>query len=405
MDNPGSSDIGPYGSEDIKTPNLDRLAREGVLLTQSYSNGPICTPSRAALMTGLYPGRVGLETNVLDNEPERGLSPSAKTVARLLNDDGYATGLFGKWHLGFEPEYSPNAHSFDEFFGFLHFSIDYFSHRSQDGKSALYENTELVEEDGYITDLITDHAVAFIEDNPDQPFFAYVSYNALLPPRQSPDKPDVIRTRDTWFDVDRDDYVSVIEWADLGIGRVLDALSSNGLTENTIVIFTSDHGGGTEVSNNGQFFHGFATLWEGGIRVPCIVAWPGQIPAGTQCDKPIIGTDLTASILAATGTSPASSRSLDGVDVFPLISGRSAAEERAFFWRIDFPGRQQSAVRQGKWKLLADGGVGFSQNKMLSNLEEDVGERQNLAYQHPDVLHDLEQKLALRHSDIADSDG
>ncbi|MDP6823813.1 MAG: sulfatase-like hydrolase/transferase [Dehalococcoidia bacterium] len=240
MDNLGSSDIGPYGAEDIRTPYLDQLAGEGTLLTRCYSNAPVCTPSRAALMTGLYPGRVGLENNVQENEPDRGLSPSATSVARLLKDNGYATGLFGKWHLGFEPEHGPNAHGFDQFFGFLHFSIDYFSHRNQDGSSALYENTELVEKDGYITDLITERAVSFIEENADQPFFAFVSYNAPLAPRQRPDSADEIRAPESWFDIDRADYVSVIERADEGIGRILGSLDANGVSENTIVIFTSD---------------------------------------------------------------------------------------------------------------------------------------------------------------------
>ena len=404
MDNLGSSDIGPYGADDIHTPHLDQLARDGVRLTQSYSNGPICTPARAALMTGLYPGRVGLETNVQEIEPERGLSSSEVSIARLLKKNGYSTGLFGKWHLGFEPEHRPNAHGFDQFFGFLHFSIDYFTHRSQDGKPALYANTELIEKDGYITDLITDQAVNFIEANNDQPFFAYVSYNAPLPPRQSPDKPDEIHTADTWFDINRDDYVSVIERADEGIGRILDALNVNGLSENTIVIFTSDHGGGTEISNNGQFTHGFATLWEGGIRVPCIIRWPGQVPPATTCEQPVIGVDLTASILSATNTSLPAGRSLDGVDVFPMISGIPNPEERGertFFWRINFPGRQQSAARKGRWKYLADGGPGFAQTRMLFDLENDVGEQHNLAYQCPELLNELEQELAAWNADIA----
>lgn len=403
MDNLGSSDIGPYGAQDIRTPRLDQLAREGVRLTQCYSNGAVCTPARAALMTGLYPGRVGLEGNVLRGEPEKGLSPSEITIARMLKDNGYATALFGKWHLGFKPEQGPNAHGFDQFFGFLDFSIDYYSHESIDGQPALYEDTELVEQDGYITDLITDRALSFISQHAHEPFFTFVSYNAPLPPRQPPNRPDDVRTPQTWFNLNRQDYVSVIERVDEGIGRILDTLNTNDLSENTIVIFASDHGGVSDISNNGQFFHGFSTLWEGGIRVPCIIRWPGHLPAGTDSDQTTILADLTASILTATNTDQPENRGLDGMNVFPILAGSEPAVERTFFWRMNIPGRQQTAMRQGRWKLMLDGGVGPLMTRLLFNIEEDVSERHNLAHQYPDVLDRLLQELTHWETDIADT--
>lgn len=401
MDNLGFSDIGPYGAKDIQTPHLDRLAGEGVLLTQCYSNGAVCTPSRAALMTGLYPARVGLENPVVNPASPNGLSSSeVVSVARKLKDNNYATGLFGKWHLGYKPDQGPNAHGFDEFFGFLDFSIDYYSHTSLSGKPSLYENTEPVEQDGYITDLISDRAISFIERQADNPFFAFVSYNAPLPPRQRPDNPDDVRTAETWFNNDRGDYASVVERADQGIGRILNTLESSGVSENTIVIFTSDHGGNSEISDNGEFFHGFGTLWEGGIRVPCIVRWPDQIPAGTKCDQATIGTDLTASIIAASNSTPSYGRSLDGINVFPILAGDEPTLDRTFFWRISYPGRQQSAVRQGKWKFIADGSAGPAMSRLLFNLDEDVSERHNVGNRNPSVLDQLEKELHLWEADV-----
>ncbi|MDP6453347.1 MAG: sulfatase-like hydrolase/transferase [SAR202 cluster bacterium] len=400
MDNLGSNDIGPYGAEDIRTPNLDRLAHEGVRLTQCYSNAPVCTPSRAALWTGLYPARAGLESNVQRDEPEKGLSPSQITIAQMLKDNGYATAIFGKWHLGFKPEHGPNAHGFDQFFGFLDWTIDYHSHKNVGGYPALYENTELVEQDGYFTDLVTDHAVSFIDQHADEPFFTFVSYNAPLPPYQRPDRPDDVRTAQTWFDMDRQNYASSIERADEGIGRILAALDANSLSGNTVVIFASDHGGDSEISSNRPLFHGFGTLWEGGIRVPCIIRWPGHLPAGADSSQPTIMTDLSASILSSTGTNPPEIRELDGINIFPMLNGTDPDAQRTFFWRIDFDGRQQAAVRQGKWKYMLDGGALPRAATLLFNLEEDVSERQNLAHQYPEVLHDLQRGLARWEDDI-----
>ncbi|MDP6716700.1 MAG: sulfatase-like hydrolase/transferase, partial [SAR202 cluster bacterium] len=297
-------------------------------------------------------------------------------------------------------EYGPNAHGFDQFFGFLDWTIDYHSHKNVSGFPALYDNTELVEQDGYFTDLVTDHAVSFINQHSHEPFFTFVSYNAPLPPYQRPDRPDDVRAAQTWFDMDRQNYAISIERADEGIGRILDALDANSLSENTVVIFASDHGGDSEISSNRPFFHGFGTLWEGGIRVPCIIRWPGHLPAETECDQLTILTDLSASILSSTGTNPPENRKLDGINIIPILNGTEPDAQRTFFWRIDFDGRQQAAVRQGKWKYLRDGGALPRAAALLFNLEEDVGERQNLAQQYPEVLHDLQRSLAQWEDDI-----
>ena len=199
IDDMGYADIGSYGVKDIRTPHLDRLAREGVRLTNAYSNGPNCTPTRAALMTGRYQQRVGLEWAILVNQKEPGLPASETSIARMLKGNGYSTAMFGKWHLGYKPEFGPVAHGFDEFFGFLSGNIDYYAHRERNGEPDLYEGTRAVEKSGYMTDLITERSVGFIEkQQARQPFFLYVAYNAVHAPFQTPDNPTDIRTNAIW---------------------------------------------------------------------------------------------------------------------------------------------------------------------------------------------------------------
>lgn len=297
----GYGDIGPYGGTEIRTPHLDRLAREGVRFTNAYAAAPICSPSRVALLTGRYPQRAGFEENVGGpSDPSRpvGLPPSETSIARMLKDSGYRTALVGKWHLGLTHEYSPNRHGFDEFFGFLDWGVDYYSHRTIGGEPGLYENEQPVEVDGYTTDLFTERAVAFVAKNREQPFFLYVAYNAALPPHQPPGRPEDVRTEANWFQGTREDYVQVVEALDAGIGRILDVVD-----EDTLVIFTYDHGG-KELGRTTPLFHGFRTLWEGGIRVPLIMKWPGRIPAGFVSEQHAIHMDLSATILSAAETAP-----------------------------------------------------------------------------------------------------
>ncbi len=383
----GYGDIGPYGVSDTRTPHLDRLAREGVKLTDFYGAAPICTPSRTAMLTGRYQQRARLEGNV-GFEGQRGLSASEVTVARLLKNAGYATAVFGKWHLGFEPRFMPNAHGFDEFFGFLDWTVDYYSHRTYTGEPGLYENTKPVEEEGYMTDLLTERAVGFIDQHAADPFFLYVSYIGGLPPCQPPGHPEDVRTKETWDSSTRADYVQVVEAMDGGIGDILAALDRNQLTDDTLVIFTYDHGG-RELSRKTPLFHGFATLWEGGIRVPCLLRWPGHLPAGKVSAQAAINMDLAASILAATAVSPSPNRPLDGINLIPILSGRKPVVERSFFWRIAYRVRVQKAVRRGKWKYVKDGTA-----HMLFDLERDIGERQDLVYKYPGVVSELKALLS-----------
>lgn len=391
MDDMGYGDLGSYGASDVRTPNIDRLAREGVRLTDAYANGAVCTPTRAALISGRYQQRVGLEwaLGATPGDSVLGLRPTGTSLPALLNANGYATGLIGKWHLGRKPEFWPNANGFDEFYGFLSGAHDYYT-ATADGPPDLYENTTPVEPTGYLTDEITRHAVSFIARNADSPFFLEVAYNAVHWPFEPPDRPPTDAERrtprplrqmpDDSVPATRQDYVRMLERADQGVGKVLATLDSLGLTRNTLVIFTNDNGG-EWLSRNAPLFHRKGTLWEGGIRVPLILRWPGVLPAGRTSAQVAITMDLTASILTVTGTPTPASYRPDGVDLFPMLLGNTPLRERQLFWRIARPSRQQRAVRSGTWKLLIDAG-----QLLLFDLARDPGERTDLAARHPDVV-------------------
>jgi arylsulfatase A-like enzyme len=385
-DDMGYADLGCYGCKDIRTPNLDRLARGGTRLTNFYSNGPVCTPTRAALMTGRWQQRVGLEWAIYPGQKMPGLPASETSLARMLKDAGYRTGMFGKWHLGYRKEYGPNAHGFDVFEGLLSGNIDYYSKKERNGELDWYENTTPKEEKRYSTDVITDRAVAFIDDNHKGPFFLYVPYNGVHWPFQPPGKPADVREPATWLRGNRKDYAAMLERLDQGVGKVLAALERHRLTDNTLVIFTNDNGG-ERYSDNGPFFHHKATVWEGGIRVPCILRWPGKVPARKVSAQPSISMDLTATVLAACKVRPPKGRTLDGIDLTGLL-GKDRVVERTFFWRIDRDGRKQKAVRSGDWKYVSDGDI-----ELLFDLSADPGERKDVAYHHPDKVKLLRSKL------------
>lgn len=375
IDDMGYADLGCYGCKDIRTPHVDRLAAAGVRLTDFYSNGPVCTPTRAALMTGRWQQRVGLEWATSPNMKEPGLPAAETSLARMLKSAGYATGMFGKWHLGYKPEFGPNAHGFDEFAGLLGGNCDHYSHKDVTGELDWYENTAPATVAGYSTELITARSVDFIGRKAKEPFFLYVAYNAVHWPFQPPGRPDDVRTKATWNDGDRKGYAAMTEAIDTGVGKILDALDRAGVADNTLVIFTNDNGG-ERYSDNGPLFHHKATLWEGGIRVPCVLRWPGKLPAGAVSRQPGITMDLTATVLAACGVAPP--RPLDGTDLTPLLAGREPPRERTFYFRIDRADRKQKAVRRGDWKWVRDGTI-----EQLFDLATDPGERRDRAVFQP----------------------
>ena len=387
-DDAGYADLGVYGATDLKTPNIDGLARDGVRLTDFYANGSSCTPTRAGLISGRYQQRFTLEMplgHATTKDAERGLPVSGRSLPQLLKNAGYATALIGKWHLGYKPEFSPNAHGFDQFFGFKSGYIDFYQHTDAASRSDLFENDAPAQAAGYMTDLITERSIRFIEQNANRPFFVDVAFNAPHWPYQRPDQPSTAAEgarHMTAFDQPtntRADYVAMLERVDLSVGRILAAIDKAGLRQNTIVIYTNDNGGEWLARNTPLFHHKFS-VWEGGIRVPAIMRWPGRIPAGQVSGQVGITMDLTASILAAAGATVPPETKLDGINLLPVLEKKAAEIERTLFWRS----AQQRAVRSGDWKLVLDLG-----RPLLFNLRNDAGERANLIGERPEIARRL----------------
>jgi arylsulfatase A-like enzyme len=312
-----------------------------------------------------------------------------------LKKNGYATGLVGKWHLGWRPEFGPNAHGFDYFFGFLSGFIDFYTHVSPSGDHDLYENTTPVDVDGHMTDVITDRALRFIEQHAGEPFFLDVAYNAGHSPFQVPGRTGDQHARGRHLENDsmpatRREYAAILEHADDGIGRILAKLAALGLVNDTVVIFTNDNGG-TQISRNDPLSNRKGSVWEGGIRVPAIIRWPGRLPAGTTAADPAIFMDLTATILAVTNTPVPAEARLEGRNLIPLLQATSAAAERSLFFRS----ATQKAVRRGDWKLLVD-----SNGMHLFNLRRDMGERVDLAGEEGALAQELRALLTKWEADV-----
>ena len=387
MDDLGYADIGSFGVRDAKTPNIDRLAREGVKLTDFYANGANCSPTRTGFITGRYQQRFSIEQPIPPNT-ENGLLPSDTSLPRLLHQKGYGTALIGKWHLGSRSEFHPNKHGFDEFWGFLGPAHDYYD------PADLYHNDQPAKMSGYLTDELTTQANRFIADHQRGPFFIEVAYNATHFPFQPPNLPPDKRARpDLLHDGTRAEYVAMLESADKGVGDILTLLDRLQLARNTLVVFTSDNGG-EWLSHNAPLFHRKSTLWEGGIRVPALMRWPAQLPAGAVSKQVGISMDLTASFLDAAGVTRPASYSPDGISLLPMLKERRTVE-RTLFWRIKTAGRDQKAVRRGRWKYIRDGvGTIDSVHEMVFDLDQDVGERNDQAYKQIPMLVEFRQLLA-----------
>jgi arylsulfatase A-like enzyme len=387
VDDMGYADLSSFGSKDIRTPNIDRLAKEGVKLTQMYSNGPVCTPTRAAFITGRYQQRVGLEWAINATEKEPGLPVEEGSLARMLKNNGYATALMGKWHLGSKPEFLPARHGFVEFFGITGGNADMYSHRNLLGENVLYEGEKTTEITGYLTEHLERRSVDFIQRHKDKPFFLYLAFNAVHWPFQRPNRPDMVRTRATWFDGTRADYIEMMQSVDSAVGRVLNTLDRQGIAQDTLVVFTSDNGG-ERLSEMGPYFNTKGTLWEGGIHVPGLARWPAALPKGKVSAQVAITMDWTTTILAAAGVQP--ERQMDGINLLPILQGKQAVQDRTLCWRIDRAGFRQQAIRSGKWKLVTQP---TSVNILLYDLERDPSERRSLFYEHQDKVKELRAKL------------
>ena len=402
-DDLGWADVGSYGATDVRTPHIDSLARDGIRLTDFYANGVTCSPTRAGLLSGRYQQRFGIEAplpNATSPGSDRGLPAPGHSLPQLLKNNGYATGLVGKWHLGYKPEFSPNAHGFDYFFGFKSGYIDYYQHTDGDGESDLFENEAAVHVDGYMTDLITERSIRFIDDHAAAPFFLEVTYNAAHWPFQVPDHPSVAAGHARFVQPEendtatRQDYVAILERADRGIGQILQALKRRGLDRNTLVIYLQDNGG-EWLSRNAPLYNRKGTVWEGGIRVPAIFRWPARLPAGKVSGQVGIVQDVTASILAATGTPVPAAGRPEGINLLPMLEGRSPVVERTLFFRFGNGPTRQLAVRQGAWKLLLDGA-----KRYVFDLSKDVGERNDLTNQRQDIAQRLRPLIAAWEADV-----
>jgi arylsulfatase A-like enzyme len=403
-DDLGYGDLGSYGSPDIKTPNIDGLAKAGVRFTQFYSNGSTCTPTRAGLISGRYQQRFTLErplSAAISPDGAIGLPATGRSLPQLLKNNGYTTALVGKWHLGYQPQFSPNAHGFDSFFGFKSGYVDYYQHTDGFGHPDLFENETPIKTDGYMTDLITQRSEKFISDHANSPFFLEVAYNVPHWPYQVPDHPStaIDNARHIMpYDENpgtRADYVRMMERADQGVGRILAALDRRGLTANTLVIFTNDNGG-EWLSRNAPLFNRKFSIYEGGIRVPAIMRWPGRIPAGVVTPQVGITLDLTATILAAAGAPVPAEARLEGMNLIPLIAKGATPVSRVLFWRVVANGLNQRAVRDGDWKLMIDS----PGRVMLYDLSKDVGERDDRSASNAAIVRRLAQQLSAWEKDV-----
>ena len=382
-DDLGYGDVGFHGCRDIPTPNLDRLAGEGVRFTSGYVSGPYCSPTRAGLLTGRYQQRFGHEFNSgrPPNVPEDfGLPVEEKTIADRLREIGYTTALVGKWHLGGAARFQPQQRGFDEFFGFLDGQHPYFP--GAKGETLIYRGTTMVQEKEYLTDAFTREAIAFLDRQQDKPFFLYLAYNAVHTPQDA--KPEHLERFAAIQDERRRNYTARLTAMDEGVAQVLKKLNQKKFDENTIVIFLSDNGGPpANGSTNTPLKGRKSTTWEGGIRVPFVIRWPGHVTAGSVYHEPIIQLDLLPTILAAAGQTVSSEDRLDGVDLLPFLTGKkSGAPHEYLYWRFG----KQLALRHGDWKLVR----GRDETELrLYHLKDDIGEENDLMSSQPHRAREL----------------
>lgn len=395
-DDLGYADLGCYGGRDASfgpvSPVLDGLAAQGLKLTQGYSNSPVCSPTRFALMTGRYQYRLRGAAEEPINSKSRGsttlgLPPEHPTLPSLLRDAGYRTALMGKWHLGYPPAFGPLRSGYDEFFGPMSGGVDYFTHCSSTGQHDLYLGEAEQQEDGYLTDLITDHGLDFVRRmaggaRSGTPFFLSLHYTAPHWPWETRDDEALAQeVKGNLFHLhggNIDTYRRMIHHMDEGIGRLMDLLRAEGLERDTLVVFTSDNGG-ERFSDNWPLVGGKMDLTEGGIRVPWIAHWPAVIAPGSTSTQTCMTMDWSATMLDAAGATAAASHPLDGRSLMPLLRDATWRDDQPLFWRMNHRG--QRAMRHGPWKYLRVDGHDY-----LFNLEGDERERANLAPIAPERL-------------------
>lgn len=427
-DDQGYADVGVFGAKDFKTPNLDRLAKEGCKFSNFHVAQPVCSASRAALLTGCYPNRIGIH-GALGPGARHGINENEMTIAELLKQKGYATGMAGKWHLGHHPQFLPKHNGFDEYFG-LPYSNDMWPNHPE-AKKGVYPPLPLIEgakpvkiglgheDQEQLTTQYTERAVKFIERNKDRPFFFYLAHSMPHVPLHVSRKFKGKSKQGLYGDV-----IMEIDWS---VGEVLKALNKNGLEENTLVIFTSDNGPwlsyGNHAGSAGPLREGKGTVWEGGTREPCIMRWPGKIPKGSVNNSMLMTIDLLPTIAKLTGAELPKHK-IDGLDVWPLMAGEKGAKnphDAYFFW-YDHNALQSVTSGDGHWKLILPhtsrtlggkpGGkdgipAKYTENKItqpeLYDLSQDIGENKNVISQFPDVVKNLSALAEQAREDLGDS--
>lgn len=408
-DDQGYGDLSCMGATDFKTPNIDAVAEDGIRFSSMYSASPVCSPSRASLLTGRYPGNAGVRAILAGHRRASGLTPKVPTIATALKKLGYKTGIMGKWHLGLKDECRPNSNGFDEFSGFLAGCIDYYSHifywGMADGNTNpihdLWENENEVYENGeYMTERITRKSVEFIQNHHDEPFLLYVAYNAPHYPMHAPEK---YLRRFPYLSKDRQIMAAMISAVDDGVGEIRNELIRQGLLENTIIYFQSDNGPSRESRNRldgtqDYYYGGTAgifsghkfSLFEGGIRIPAILSWYGRTSTSVE-SAPHISTDIFPTVLELCGGNP-EEYELDGMSLVPMIDKTGTAEHEYLFWEME----GQTAARKDKYKLVLNGQLVEGEEQraevFLSDLEADPGEKHNLCNEMPELCQEMKEK-------------
>ncbi|MBK9171243.1 MAG: sulfatase-like hydrolase/transferase [Bryobacterales bacterium] len=407
VDDLGAGDLGFQGSPDIRTPNLDALAADGVRFTNWYSNAPVCAPARASILTGMYPARAGVPAN------RRALTPGTRTLARLLRDAGYATACIGKWHLGDTEDTVPNAHGFQYFYGFHSGCVDFYSHRFYWGEPAranfhdLWRNREEIFEDGqYLTTRITEESGRFLERHRGQPCFLYAAYNAPHYPMHAP---DAYTRRFAHLPLERRIYAAMIAAVDDGVGVIRETLRAQNRLEETLFIFVSDNGATTErragldqkpatAGSSGKYRGYKFSLFDGGMHVPALISWTGRHTGAKTVHEVAMSMDILPTVCAAAHIAPPDE--VDGRNLLPVAFEGAPSPHEAIFWESG----GQKAVRKGPWKLVVDGrtfdGTPAGSKPLagvdamwLSNLDEDPGESRNLRAWEPRLVDELATAL------------
>ena len=432
-DDQGYRDLGCFGSKEILTPQLDRLAKEGTKLTQFYVTWPACTPSRGSILTGRYPQRNGIYDMIRNEAPDYGykykpgeyeatferiggMDTREVLLPELLKSAGYVSGIFGKWDLGVHRRFLPLARGFDEFYGFVNTGIDYYTHERYGVPSMYRNNTPTTADKGtYCTDLFEREATRFLKTHHKKPFFLYLPFNAphnasnlnpaIRAGAQGPESTKKLyphlqaeagfterkfgKYGEKLFKVPnraakRLEYAASITAMDAAIGRVLDLLDHYQVADNTLVIFFSDNGGGG-ASDNTPLRGGKGQMFEGGLRVPCIIRWPGRVPAGKTSDAFLTSLEILPTLLKSCQVKPPQDIILDGFDLLPVLQGETPSTRNTMFWQR----RHDIGVLVGDWKW-----VNSSRGSGLFNLKTDIGEQQDLSATHPEKLKELKQHFA-----------